>query len=59
MKYIHLEEEISLRLEDTIAITGTGYINLTEGLSRSIEEVEEFMQKECMLQILDRLKQRP
>jgi Xaa-Pro aminopeptidase len=59
IQVIHPEEEIGVRLEDTIAITETGYINLAEGLPRSIEEVEEFMQEEGILQVLNRLKKRP
>ena len=46
------EEEIGIRLEDTIAITEDGYINLSAGLPRTIAEIEALMKKEGIIQIL-------
>ncbi len=46
------EEEIGIRLEDTIAITEEGYINLSAGLPRTIAEIEALMQQEGIIQIL-------
>ena len=46
------EEEIGIRLEDTIAITSDGYINLSAGLPRTIAEIEALMRKEGIIQIL-------
>ena len=46
------EEKIGIRLEDTIAITEEGYINLSAGLPRTIAEIEDIMSKDGMLQIL-------
>jgi Xaa-Pro aminopeptidase len=54
IQVIHPEEEIGIRLEDTIAITEKGYINLSEGLPRTIEEIEAFMRKEGILQVLEK-----
>ncbi|MBD3412801.1 MAG: M24 family metallopeptidase [Candidatus Aminicenantes bacterium] len=52
IQVIHPEEEIGIRLEDTIAITETGYINLAEGLPRTVEEVQELMDQPGIIQIL-------
>ncbi len=46
------EEEIGIRLEDTIAITKDGYINLSEGLPRTIAEIEALMRQEGIIQTL-------
>ncbi len=46
------EEEIGIRLEDTIAITEDGYINLSAGLPRTIAEIESLMKKDGIIQIL-------
>lgn len=52
IQVIHPEEEIGIRLEDTIAITEKGYINLSDGLPRTIEEIETLMSKDGVLQVL-------
>ena len=39
------EEEMGIRIEDTVVITEDGYENLSDGLPRSIEEIESFMKK--------------
>lgn len=52
IQVIHPEEEIGIRLEDTIVITETGYLNLGEGLPRTVEEIEELMKKDGVIQVL-------
>ena len=47
-----LEEEIGIRIEDTIAITEAGYENLSPGLPRTVAEIEAHMKKDGILQIL-------
>jgi Xaa-Pro aminopeptidase len=47
-----LKEEIGIRIEDTIAITETGYENLSPGVPRTVAEIEALMKKEGILQIL-------
>jgi Xaa-Pro aminopeptidase len=37
------DQEMGIRLEDTVLITETGYENLSAGLPRSVEEIEAFM----------------
>jgi Xaa-Pro aminopeptidase len=39
------DEDLGVRIEDTVVITETGVENLTPGLPRTIQEVEEFMRK--------------
>jgi len=56
IQVIHPEEEIGIRLEDTIVITEEGYINLGEGLPRTVEEIEELMKEEGIIQVLKRNK---
>ncbi len=46
------EEEIGIRLEDTIAITEDGYINLSAGLPRTVAEIEALMKQDGIIQIL-------
>jgi Xaa-Pro aminopeptidase len=47
-----LKEEIGIRIEDTIAITETGYENLSRGVPRTIAEIEALMKKDGILRIL-------
>ena len=47
-----LDEEIGIRIEDTIAITETGYENLSPGLPRTVAEIEAVMKKDGILQVL-------
>ncbi len=56
IQVIHPEEKIGIRLEDTIVITETGYINLAEGLPRTVEEVQELMKLPGIIQILKKNK---
>jgi len=52
IQVIHPEEEIGIRLEDTIVITKDGYINLGQGLPRTIDEIEELMREDGIIQVL-------
>jgi len=52
IQVIHPDEEIGIRLEDNIVITENGYLNLGEGLPRTVEEIEELMKKEGIIQVL-------
>ncbi len=56
IQIIHPEEQIGIRLEDTIVITEVGYLNLGEGLPRTIEEIEELMKKDGIIQVLKKNK---
>lgn len=46
------EENLGVRVEDTILITETGCENLTPGLPRIIEEIEELMKEAGVVQVL-------
>lgn len=52
IQLFRIEEEIGIRLEDTIAITENGYENLSLGVPRTIGEVESLMKKDGILQVL-------
>jgi Xaa-Pro aminopeptidase len=52
IQLFRVEEEIGIRLEDTIAITETGYENLSLGVPRTVQEVEALMKADGILQIL-------
>jgi Xaa-Pro aminopeptidase len=47
-----LDEEVGIRIEDTIAITENGYENLSPGVPRTVAEIEALMKKPGVLQIL-------
>ncbi len=46
------EENLGVRVEDTVLITEHGCENLTPGLPRTVEEIESLMQKPGIIQIL-------
>jgi len=46
------EENLGVRVEDTVLITEDGCENLTPGLPRSIDEIEALMKKDGVVQIL-------
>lgn len=56
IQVIHPDEEIGVRLEDTIIITENGYLNLGDGLPRTIEEIEKLMEKDGIIQVLKKNK---
>jgi Xaa-Pro aminopeptidase len=39
----YADEELGVRLEDTVVITENGFENLSEGLPRTVKEIEDFM----------------
>ena len=43
-------ETMGIRIEDTVVITEDGYENLSAGLPRTVEEIEQFMLQEGLLQ---------
>jgi Xaa-Pro aminopeptidase len=47
-----LPEEIGIRIEDTIAITESGYESLSPGVPRSVAEIEALMKTGGLLQML-------
>ncbi len=50
------EEELGVRVEDTILITEDGCENLTAGLPRTVEEIEKFMKADGVIQTLKKTK---
>jgi Xaa-Pro aminopeptidase len=50
IQLFRLEEEIGIRIEDTVAITEQGYENLSLGVPRTIAEVEALMKTSGLLQ---------
>jgi Xaa-Pro aminopeptidase len=48
------EEDLGVRIEDTVLITEDGYENLSEGLPREIEEIEALMKAEGILQVIEK-----
>ncbi|MFC2167032.1 aminopeptidase P N-terminal domain-containing protein [Acidobacteriota bacterium] len=41
----YADQEMGIRIEDTVVITKDGYENLSQGLPRSLKEIEAFMKK--------------
>ncbi|MBU2438810.1 MAG: hypothetical protein KKC69_06610, partial [Acidobacteria bacterium] len=46
------EQEMGIRIEDVILITETGCENLSQGLPRTVEEIEKLMSLDGIIQIL-------
>lgn len=46
------EEELGVRVEDTVLITETGCENLTAGIPRTVREIEDWMKKPGIIQVL-------
>ncbi|MBP8274816.1 MAG: aminopeptidase P family protein [Acidobacteria bacterium] len=52
IQLFRLDEQIGIRIEDTVAITERGYENLSAGLPRTVAEIEALMKTDGLLQIL-------
>ena len=48
------EENLGVRIEDTVLITEDGYENLSEGLPRKIGEIEALMKNQGILQMIEK-----
>ncbi len=51
IQLFRFEEEIGIRIEDTVAITERGYENLSLGVPRTVADVEALKKKDGLLQI--------
>ncbi len=54
---IYPEENLGVRVEDTVLITETGCEILTAGISREVKDVEELMKKDGIPQVLKKADQ--
>jgi Xaa-Pro aminopeptidase len=52
IQLFRLEEEIGIRIEDTVAITESGCENLSLGVPRTVSEIEALMKTDGILQVL-------
>ena len=52
IQLFRLDEQIGIRIEDTVAITDTGHEVLSLGVPRTVAEIEALMKKDGILQIL-------
>ena len=49
---VYADENLGVRVEDTILITEDGCENLTAGIPRTVEEIEAIMKKEGAVQVM-------
>ncbi len=54
IQLFRLNEEIGIRIEDTVAITDSGHEVLSLGVPRTVAEIEALMKNDGILQILDK-----
>ena len=52
IQLFRLEEQIGIRIEDTVAITNTGHEVLSAGAPRTVAEIEALMKQDGILQII-------
>jgi Xaa-Pro aminopeptidase len=52
IQLFRLGEQIGIRIEDTVAITGTGHEVLSLGVPRTVAEIEALMKRDGVLQLL-------
>jgi len=57
IQLFRLDEQIGIRIEDTVAITDTGREVLSLGVPRTVAEIEALMKKDGILQILKKTGQ--
>jgi Xaa-Pro aminopeptidase len=53
IQIFRLDEEIGVRVEDTVAVTETGCENLSSGVPRTVAEIETLMKSDGLLQIYE------
>ncbi len=58
IQLFRIDEEIGIRIEDTIAITETGYENLSLGVPRTVAEIEALKKSDGLLQLYDNSRSR-
>jgi len=56
IQLFRIEEQIGIRIEDTIAITERGYENLSIGVPRTVAEIETLKKSDGLLQIVDKTR---
>ena len=54
IQLFRIDEQIGIRIEDTVAITATGHEVLSRGLPRTVAEIEALMQEEGILEKIKR-----
>lgn len=54
IQLFRLEEQIGIRIEDTVAITDSGHEVLSRGVPRTVAEIEALMQEAGILQMIKR-----